>query len=724
MTDNLAVEGRPEAKLRRLNAAMLRLIGDLMVSEQTYRREVSALREVLRSTTLTEALSDRLLFAVAGPQGAGKTTLVRELYDLDGTWLKPNLGRGERIPILIVEDDRDEPQGVVWELQHDTVTAEAEFVERETDPLEWQSVVRSAGSNVMLVELRVPASCFGVPGTGFLLLPGYEIWDDSDEAIDWQALMRRALIASPGAIVVTDEQLLATSQQQLIVDDLTTLYGGKIKPVICVARTENLRNDEARETLERRAAEVFGVETDAVVLTGTGPAYRDEWRDALLEALGHVQEPSRIRPLQLAQLVTVLDTDLREVLSGLSLSVQVDGLLNDDQAYRDWLDLFDQSAKFARDEYAKEVERNLLSQFSQAVTDLRKYTDEHGGWSGAKDKIVDWLQIRTAQRNREHQDRLVSMWNKAATSPRGVVTNHSDMVRVVQWEVARSALVSVPEARPEEPVAELAASSTSPSDASVNPNLGVESMNLPDFILSDARFFSGAMDPDAPGKLLEPSLHFDQTVRMLPAMGLEVLRFSLENTSAVVGRSGVKLHHTDEQGLVDAVSKIAETRRTLLRAGVAVIGLDLLANGTIDTIPTLASAFQTLFFGAAPAAGATGTAAAAATASTLATAAGAAFMSAAVAAAVLQYANAAQGRAYARSEAMLAGAKESAEQDLLNQFDDLMGQVRRRVDVRLRGYLNVGAAAVRQLHLRKAIGDVNEAMVEVLRDATIQRSLV
>src|SRR5262249_42824274 len=58
---------------------------------------------MLRSTYLAELLSEHYLVAVAGAQGAGKTTLVREIYGLDRTWLRDNPGRGERVPVMIVE---------------------------------------------------------------------------------------------------------------------------------------------------------------------------------------------------------------------------------------------------------------------------------------------------------------------------------------------------------------------------------------------------------------------------------------------------------------------------------------------------------------------------------------------------------------------------------------------------------------------------------------------
>lgn len=86
---------RPETLLPPLNRALLSLraaavdLRDDAIDDQAV--------NVLRRTTLPEIFNNRYLVAVAGAQGAGKTTLVREIYDLDDTWLCSNAGRGNAL---------------------------------------------------------------------------------------------------------------------------------------------------------------------------------------------------------------------------------------------------------------------------------------------------------------------------------------------------------------------------------------------------------------------------------------------------------------------------------------------------------------------------------------------------------------------------------------------------------------------------------------------------
>ncbi len=56
-----------------------------------------------RKLRITRELADTKYIAIAGTQSAGKTRLIREMYDLDHQWLSDNEGRGEQLPLFIIE---------------------------------------------------------------------------------------------------------------------------------------------------------------------------------------------------------------------------------------------------------------------------------------------------------------------------------------------------------------------------------------------------------------------------------------------------------------------------------------------------------------------------------------------------------------------------------------------------------------------------------------------
>jgi len=110
---------RPELLLKHLNRSLRDLLGATSILQQDEERLRSTMLPLMRRLLLAEVVGNQWMVAVGGSQGAGKTTLVRTLYDLQGEdarWLEPNEGRGEQLPILIQEDAQcNKPQGVLLE---------------------------------------------------------------------------------------------------------------------------------------------------------------------------------------------------------------------------------------------------------------------------------------------------------------------------------------------------------------------------------------------------------------------------------------------------------------------------------------------------------------------------------------------------------------------------------------------------------------------------------
>lgn len=96
----------PEIQLKALNNALRRLRGACSALDGEELDE--KLLEVMRRLLLAEVLADTWIVAIGGSQGAGKTTLMASLYNLhhdNSSWLRSNEGRGEKMPILILESN-------------------------------------------------------------------------------------------------------------------------------------------------------------------------------------------------------------------------------------------------------------------------------------------------------------------------------------------------------------------------------------------------------------------------------------------------------------------------------------------------------------------------------------------------------------------------------------------------------------------------------------------
>ena len=105
----------PEILLQDLNAALRELHGaSQLIDDERLRTDMPL---IMRRLLLAEVLGTTSILAIGGSQGAGKTTLLRSLYALDGEsaqWLQPNEGRGEKLPVLVLEDaSHTEVQGAL-----------------------------------------------------------------------------------------------------------------------------------------------------------------------------------------------------------------------------------------------------------------------------------------------------------------------------------------------------------------------------------------------------------------------------------------------------------------------------------------------------------------------------------------------------------------------------------------------------------------------------------
>lgn len=125
----------PEILLHDLNTALRELRGAAHVLGDE--RLDSELLPTMRRLLLAEVLGNTSILAIGGSQGAGKTTLLRSLYGLEGStaeWLQPNEGRGERLPVLVLEDAaQTDAQGAVRQLHN--VDGQYSLVEKKIDEI-------------------------------------------------------------------------------------------------------------------------------------------------------------------------------------------------------------------------------------------------------------------------------------------------------------------------------------------------------------------------------------------------------------------------------------------------------------------------------------------------------------------------------------------------------------------------------------------------------------
>ena len=373
----------PEAYLRTL-IRRLKVVdaATTYLTEQAREAFNGVLYQAMRDCQMTSLLHDHMVVAIAGDQGAGKTMLVRLLYDLDNTWLKDNPGRGEYLPTLVVEDPRiDKPQGYLYRWTDDTDPAEPRG--EQVKPDAFHAATRAwTGEVLELPVLRVPVRYFGgAQHCGFLLLPGYEKRTAKNGA--WQDFMRLALVAASACVLVTNAGLLA-QQQDAIRSDLQKNQLQGVEPAIVITGTEAMVPDR-QEELRRAAAERFEVPSDCVLCAGTGDqAYVERWRQELLGVLGGrggIGQTARERQLgDLEERIRQVGIVVRDARTAVRAH-RAEGSEKEDLR-QDILETLDEAIERVRGDYKRELTRKLGTIRDKARDTARNdFNNKETGWN-------------------------------------------------------------------------------------------------------------------------------------------------------------------------------------------------------------------------------------------------------------------------------------------------------------------------------------------------------
>jgi signal recognition particle receptor subunit beta len=404
----------PEIMLTELNANLRRLRGACSVLENDDINK--KLLSVVRRLLLAEVLNNTWILAIGGSQGAGKTTLMAYLYDCQ-QWLPANEGRGEKMPVLVVENKQiTEPRGYIRRLEENKNKGVFEIKDIEVDVTEFNRAIRDPDAEELLPVLQVPSRYFKRDNQAWLLLPGYEKQDRANKS--WQELMRQAMIAAGGSIVVTDETRLANQQQLEIVKDMLSNEFKHCKPYIVVSKTEkDHRNPEKIAQLEKSAKEVFDIGPDCadtnIILTGVDDnEYCEEWLPKLQSAIDELSFNGQSnRVFQLSQLSQLLSEDLAPVL--LTIRSKSRLLFNQDDGtenIEEIIEAFDDSVEQLRIRHNQRVVELASNAFSKASTKLDDgLKKEHEGFKNWLASAFD----TTSETKTKMQQLVQNSWRDA-----------------------------------------------------------------------------------------------------------------------------------------------------------------------------------------------------------------------------------------------------------------------------------------------------------------------
>ena len=707
----------PEMLLPELNAALRRLHGAASVLDLDDIDE--SMLAVMRRLLLAEVLSREWIIAIGGSRGAGKTTLLQTVYGLtgdDAQWLQPNQGQGERLPILVLEEaGRIHAQGFV-RLLAPGQDGDFHLQDQELTVEEFQQAARSPLPSYLLPVLKVPSRLFRLPHQGWLLLPGYE--PEVRVNKDWQRLMRQALIAAAGCVIVTDATRMADKQALAIVKDMLAHELRGAQAMVVISKTEPAQRDQARQdALRASAQQVFNVSPDAadrlIVCTGADdPAYVAEWLPRFEAA---VQEVSRSgggdRKAQLMQVESLLRRDLMSLLTRIDAKARLIRAADpqgqeraNDEAARA-LEAFDRERTDVRSSYQSIVSKMLDARYSAAWKELQsRLVRNH---EGLKNRFLDIFKTSSESWMRLEED-LSQAWE----SPGSVLDDYAMAVGGLTRRIL--GCVTQPPDDKATRQAGNASAGTALERLGYLSNGQVQPWTRPDG--EDQHnlrvLFSGRTQQGQPTQGVTAGM--ERAVRLLPTLALEYARLASVMPQVV----GVDSKTWDPAAMparpelvkqaLQQLGTGVDLGRTVLRGIAAVLAIDVAVDGELDVPGVLRQAGTA----GTSAAGAAGTAAAGVTGI------GAAVVGL-VAVGYLAYSAIEQTRKHddevrLMAQRCLQNFRDQYQAHFMQHFDELLAQVRARLAGALRERYRLDERMMEADRLAKAMADVRALRRDLL----------
>jgi hypothetical protein len=704
--DNSAMDS-PELLLQGLNAALRELRGAVDLLEDT---ELSdQLAPAMRSLLLAEVLGKESIIAIGGAQGAGKTTLLRAIYQFEGPdaeWLKPNRGQGERMPVLVIEEQgRTTVEGSVRSMQKGAGDR-YQVADLPVSVEEFHRVTRNPEPSELLPVLRVPQRFFLRSNQAWLLLPGYE--KEERQNRDWQRLMRQALVAASGCVIVTDETRMANQGQRDIVQDMLSNELRGSQTLVVISKTESLRdNVPAQQTLRKTAQEVFKTDEQWILCTGTDdstyvaewlPAFEAAARDLSLSGgCGRVEQLGRLQEVlrrELMPAVTRVQAKAR-----LYFSSREGGQDGPRDVVEACLTTFDDEKSLLRVDYQRNIGAALDHILSRSRKEMsqRLIADHEGAWNHLK----DYFRAPTESRSRITAD-LTAAWSGGGS----VLEAHSTAIGQLT-----TAKLGAPAA-----IVNAQSAQALPGKAPVVERLGyakgtaLEAWSRPDEKdMHNLRTLFGRRSTEV-STTTDFNKEIERSIKLLPALVLEYARAA----SLVPGIVGVDDGKQSPVAALQRPELVGQALgqlgagvnlgQTVLRGIAAVLALDVGIDGELDVVSVLTTVFT----------GEAGTTAAA----SVVTGFGAAVVGSVavgyLAHSALQQVRLNDLKAAQAADTMLRSIRDHHLVHFLQHYDDMMAKIRAHLLQALRSRYRLDELLVGQDRLARALADVRSLQSDLL----------
>ncbi len=370
----------------------------------------------IRKLKIASLMENKTLICVAGMQGAGKTTLMKNFYGLKDDALSIELGRGERIPVLITETDVTAPVMNAIRVQKNEA-GEYAAVECRMEANEFAHASKGEDNSILYLEMFVPYRHTHNSAVSFMLLPGFEKNNDY-----WRELINFAVNSSDAAVFAFDESRFSQGDNFEQLKKLTDRFGNNIIYAITQSDASKDDNEEVRQSCIK-ALEIPQANADRVVCTGQ---YDDEKKnEAWIEKLKNAIERYASTTDQSARDNTRYLYEEVEHIKDTLYSIK-EVLKSDDSAavadYKDntILNYFDLALAKKRKEYEEVLEKEFEKGAGESKRQMENIlnSNKEKGRSLISMIFTRGNSIKDVQAARKNVMRSLQVWDGASDQPK------------------------------------------------------------------------------------------------------------------------------------------------------------------------------------------------------------------------------------------------------------------------------------------------------------------